>query len=251
MTTIKIVILLIIFVTSNIALGHNEFYALDDFNDELIDVTASRSQIQNNSVSVVRWEGYFTNQDKIPLEFTNPMGMATLTTQEVENAWTAAMNTWNNVTLSNETSPFLNVSSNGCDLVILDNSSSFPNANSDGGVTQHAVVYSNGNPTFIVSCITANCQTVNQNSGSVITQTGIAFNNSPDFLSNFVWRWSDTPQGSFGREGVDMQTVALHEMGHVLGLNHCSYQNAVMYASTPANASKRVIQVPDGIGFTN
>ena len=44
----------------------------------------------------------------------------------------------------------------------------------------------------------------------------------------------------------DVETVALHEIGHILGLQHSSVVGAVMFRTTNANSTNRVLQ-PDDI----
>jgi len=43
----------------------------------------------------------------------------------------------------------------------------------------------------------------------------------------------------------DIETVALHEIGHILGLQHSSIAGAVMFPTVSANATKRVLDADD------
>lgn len=238
---------LLLVVVPVVLLAHDEFYDVDTENDQLVEMTASRSEIEGGQKNPVRWIDYYSpNREKVPLQYANTLGITTLTSDQVTNAWDAAFNTWNNTVGNEETPPFEKVDFNGVQITISNNDQNFENPSSSGGVTAIAVVTEGNQYNIVTSCTSGNCETDN-------TTTGILINNTDEFLTYFIWRWSSTPEGDpfSGRDGVDMQTIALHEMGHVLGLNHCSYENAVMYDSTPANASKRIIQVPDGIGFTN
>jgi len=57
-------------------------------------------------------------------------------------------------------------------------------------------------------------------SGSTMREADILFNNA--------WTW-DSYRGSL-RSAMDIQRVALHELGHVLGLGHSTVSTAIMYA---------------------
>jgi len=59
------------------------------------------------------------------------------------------------------------------------------------------------------------------------------------------WNWT-----TGGPAQVDLQSVALHEFGHALGLNHSADGSAVMYASYPSGAQKRQ-PTPDDIQGLN
>lgn len=59
------------------------------------------------------------------------------------------------------------------------------------------------------------------------------------------WNWSTGPSIS-----IDLQSVALHEFGHALGLQHSSFASAVMYASYSAGANKRALTQDDIDGVT-
>ena len=58
-------------------------------------------------------------------------------------------------------------------------------------------------------------------SGSTMTEGDIVFNTA--------WTW-DSYRGSL-RSAIDIQRVALHELGHLIGLAHSSVSNAIMYPS--------------------
>lgn len=80
-------------------------------------------------------------------------------------------------------------------------------------------------------------------SGSVLavtcswySTTGSPYRPAVEFDMEFDpdWNWTT---GSPTQ--VDLQSVALHEFGHALGLNHSSDGSAVMFASYPSGAQKR------------
>jgi hypothetical protein len=59
------------------------------------------------------------------------------------------------------------------------------------------------------------------------------------------WNWTTGPAIQ-----IDLQSVALHEFGHALGLNHSAQASAVMFASYPAGSDKRTPAADDIAGIT-
>ena len=45
--------------------------------------------------------------------------------------------------------------------------------------------------------------------------------------------------------GFDVETVALHELGHILGLQHSNVAGSVMFASVSSNSTKRALTADD------
>jgi hypothetical protein len=65
--------------------------------------------------------------------------------------------------------------------------------------------------------------------------------NDDDFV------WSTTPSAN----EMDIESVALHEIGHIIGLGHSSVQNAVMFAGQPLGVRKRTLTADDTTGLLN
>lgn len=79
-------------------------------------------------------------------------------------------------------------------------------------------------------------------SGAALLNAGITFN------SNVGWTTSPNPW--WIRADYDVQSVATHEMGHILGLGHVSCQTHTMYDRTPPeNADYRTLETGDLTGL--
>jgi hypothetical protein len=65
-----------------------------------------------------------------------------------------------------------------------------------------------------------------------------------DIIFNGRHRWSVNPD----RSQIDLETVALHEFGHALGLGHSSQWQAVMYPSVNPGTTRRALSTDDIAG---
>lgn len=80
-------------------------------------------------------------------------------------------------------------------------------------------------------------------------EANIAFNSQPDgYPAHTLWYWGTSttvPSGKF-----DAQSVAAHEFGHCVSLNHSGASADTMYASIPIqNSSKRTLTTHDADGI--
>jgi hypothetical protein len=74
---------------------------------------------------------------------------------------------------------------------------------------------------------------------------GMAAASEFDMQLDPEWNWTTGPAIQ-----IDLQSVATHEFGHALGLNHSAQSSAVMYASYPSGTDKRTPTADDIAGIT-
>ncbi|XP_026451913.1 metalloendoproteinase 1-MMP-like [Papaver somniferum] len=60
--------------------------------------------------------------------------------------------------------------------------------------------------------------------------------------------WSVDFKSERRKDAFDLESVATHEIGHLLGLNHSSDQDAVMFWSIPRRTEKRELSADDVLG---
>ncbi len=108
----------------------------------------------------------------------------------------------------------------GVKISFSSNISSFPNPMSDGGVTALAVEYDfDIGEKYVVSTPFPLNQGIND--------TEILFNSTPGFTGQF--NWVNYTEDLLPNE-LCFKQVALHELGHLIGLAECTRSEAVMYA---------------------
>ena len=64
-----------------------------------------------------------------------------------------------------------------------------------------------------------------------------------DIFFNSAFAWSTSAAGEAGR--FDVETIALHEIGHILGLAHSNVNGSVMFPSVSSNFTKRALTQDD------
>lgn len=79
------------------------------------------------------------------------------------------------------------------------------------------------------------------------SQTRILFNNTFEFNSDN--EWVDDENAQAGSNEVDVESIALHEMGHLLGLAHINQQSAVMFSQY--QGGRRILTDYDKESFGN
>jgi parallel beta-helix repeat protein len=117
--------------------------------------------------------------------------------------------------------------------------SSFPDPSNDGGITVHAVEDNNGTEDF---CYYASSPALGD-----YYYTEIVFNNCSQFYNS--WKWSNS-LSNLDYNAICFKEIALHELGHVIGLGHSSDSNSVMYWVTHAGANFLPLQSTDISGLS-
>ncbi|GLJ44467.1 hypothetical protein SUGI_0933040 [Cryptomeria japonica] len=60
--------------------------------------------------------------------------------------------------------------------------------------------------------------------------------------------WTVSLQRTSSSDAVDLQTVALHEIGHLLGLDHSNVPHSIMFPSLPPRVVRRFLSEDDTMG---
>ncbi len=170
---------------------------------------------------------------------------------DIQNAISAAFNTWMSTPLTAQIPRVndLNISqgpnstktdpdiSDCVNVVSFSATVSFPT----GAIAFTDVVTSFGPPPTSYKCSTPPTTTTRTcNLASCLIDTDIAFNPAEQFSTS-----QPTPAGDF-----DVQTIATHEIGHLLGLDHSGIATAVMYPfGDTGQSGSRKLAVDDAAGI--
>jgi len=224
---------LLILGISNIYADHSFYYMV--YNSTLCsEEFLSRSQIKNNDYLVLRWDDYFNDKtDKILLYydiFYSSGNLGDLDYETVINAIKRAMKTWNNVPSDKDYYPFLKASSDmaAVSIYYTDDKSKFKFPDDDVARTPIAYGWDGSN----YSIVTETNDPL-PTSGGTFNKTELYFNNTTNFT--FHNKWVDKANAHFDpnsndkdQREVDVESIALHELGHLLGLRHYPYDNSVV-----------------------
>ena len=197
-----------IMLLSFLAQAHDEFY-------HIVGAAAVPFEISNGSMTgVITWPKQTATQ--IPIYFANwtstqlPSGIDSATAiDEFEVAW----NEWGNESGHNFGFTIATDPTNAIKVYFSYNSSDF--------IDPTDISETNGSVT------STNYWTCNTNIGANFYVVFNAF-----ATNNFTFT---TALGNISPNQACFQLAALHELGHVIGLSHCKYTNAVMYEYGAAN----------------
>ncbi len=211
--------LLILFSLSYKVYGHNEFYKFTT--DGIIPVhvpkDASLSQI-------IQWASYQRNSIPINVVFSSadlPSNLDLNTTNNeftsAENIWTSASN--NYIAFSSSTDPL---------AITIDFDTNPDKFGKSGDLDIYATCthYADESNQWLSGYY--------DDSGNAINSQ-ILFNNSVDWNNKYTWI-NDPNSHIYWNSSttyIPFMSVALHELGHLLGLSHCSLDFTLMNANPP------------------
>ncbi|MGC9364674.1 MAG: matrixin family metalloprotease [Fidelibacterota bacterium] len=221
--TIFCSILLLITITMCVAQNGTYYYYEYDDNAEgdKSRIGATNDEIKEWTVEVLYWNCLLnSNPISIPINILTAYLPSTLTSNDYQGAIDAVIDDWNSIFLDDENDcKLFDQNANGVKVPVFftDNENYFANFDDPEYIAGVTVMGINAD-----------------NDSYEVSGTGIYFNDIIEFDYLFTWSWSSTPQPEgLDWAGIDIQTVALHEFGHLGGLAHCEseveYESIVMY----------------------
>jgi len=227
-----------LFICESIVAQNYYYYIYDYDADTLKNVSRTENQIRNDwlNYAVIYW------QETLPIGIsisTFSIPPAYLFFDDYKDGMSAAINSWNTIFIDKDVAydPALFALNENLGGVIVDFIYSSDIMEQIGGDPE---------TTAGITLMETNYDHLTYT--SIGSQIG--FNSISVFLESFYWTWDSEPEYSSldGKHGLDIQTIAHHELGHVGGLadfyaeTEISY---VMYYRTVWDASKRTLQTYD------
>lgn len=215
----KILMLLIISFSVISTYSHNEFYKVENF--ELV---------LTYTAPFVHWQD---SQVPLALQFTTYTIPYELDYNETIAEFRNGYNVWASSSCYSFSEEY-----DGVECGFSTNSIIFPDPVNDGGMTTHAIEKILGVDYIVES--TSFPQTF-------VYSSQVVFNNT--VFKSFVW--TNAIVFPPGYDWLHFKSVVCHELGHLLGLNHCSESEATMYYKVYVNTyDKSTLSSYDITGVT-
>lgn len=211
----NIVYLIIIFIVPVILYAHNEFYRRNPNNAcRMIEVTAS------DNTNILKWQSYY----HIPIfvDWSYDFPFMEISSSVAQDKYVNAIMNWN-LFANYELFEMQPVVGNDVFVRFANSTTLFPNSTILYAYSPAIMENIDGIDFYVTAWENDPCQETNKS-------TWILLNNTSG--KPFTWR-TDTYWGTLS--DACLEYTITHELGHVLGLAHCSYRypNTIMNADPP------------------
>ncbi len=248
-------IIIILFCNAVVAQdNHTTFFTVDA--NHALTIKSCPQLSENCMEECTVWIPYFFFHTKIKVQtHYDNNSVQNLTKEQIWGAADAAVDTWNGIVPDDQSAdPF--EKDNFINTLDWWQNTSLVHIVFTDDQTYVGLVASA--TTFIAADITAgglytfqynnpDWQTNDITSGDWI-QTIVFLNKTATYLENFHWEWSASPSRQDGTDGLDVQHIMTHELGHVVSLHENTIAGSIM-KSTQSNTSVRIIDQPVKNGF--
>lgn len=211
----------------------------------------TRQNILDNTYNVLRWAEYYNNKEGAKILINLSSGsLGDVNETKVGAAWQRAIDTWNgSVENTNEYPLHVTSASAAVDVEVSGFALDFENPGSNAGSAKLAYEETFGDYTIIKNAIDP------LTDHPQYSETIILYNNTIEFTGEHTWvddanaKIDPDPNDPYDKPQIDVETIALHEFGHLLGLRHTSSSNAIMFGDY--RGGRRVLTNEDKEAFGN
>ncbi len=229
MKTRRLLLLFVLILTSFSHAQNTYSYHVYDGNYVSVQDDISKDDIENDLL-VMRWQDYHNDKEenKIYIDF-NESDLGFLSSSTVVAAWQRAKGTWNSSTVDPDAYPFYETTSSvSVPISVSSAKDDFNDPESDAATTPkafgwdgtyHGILKETNDPLTTIP--------------DTYDATEIIFNNTSEFKVDHDW--VDDVGAELGddytNDEIDVESIALHELGHLLGLIHIQDASTVMFSN--------------------